>query len=137
MRPYGIGVRGRQVIPVVVRLKIMKLIAKIFTASLILASAISAYANCILPSPDGGTEPTEPQIKGKIVRVVNNNVELVSTDSNKTYRFETDNKTQRFTVYGGYVAANELAAGQQAEIWFVGCDINNPVAAVIRLESTE
>lgn len=107
----------------------------IIALALLLSSSL-AIADCILPSPDGGTTPTEPQIKGKIVQVADNNVALIA-DNGKTHRFQANETTKRFTVYGGYVAANEIVVGQQAEVWFVDCEMDNPLAAVIRIKSTE
>lgn len=125
---------------------IINLIAFI-TLSLPIGAFAAEIGKCIYPSPDGGgPEPSPPTVKGKIIQVEPNTI-ILKIESNlksKTLqhkRIRIDHKTQIFTYFGGYVGRSELAAGQAAAIWYVGCKVpkkgQQPYAAVVEIDSTK
>ncbi|MBI5203297.1 MAG: hypothetical protein HZA11_00095 [Nitrospirae bacterium] len=128
----------------------MKYIQIILIICIALFGSIAFAADahkCILPTPDGGgPTPSPPSVKGKIVYVAPDIVEVekkLSAGTRKNVqriRIRINDKTQIFTYLGGYVAHNELAIGEQADVWYIGCSAKKagspPLAAVIQIDAT-
>ena len=99
----------------------------------------------VLPTADGGPEPSPPSVQGRISRVSLDEIEVTSSQpggvggSKAIIRIEKE--TEVFTVYGGYVPVAGLVEGQAVRIWLV--DPTSPqhrrdlVAAVIMLASKD
>jgi hypothetical protein len=104
----------------------------------VLAAGKSA---CVLPVADGqGPTPSKPSFRGEIVKVSPGLVTVKAVPGSMHIEFQVNDKTQLFTVYGGFVSKQELAAGLKASVWYVGCDVSMagspPVAAIVMLDST-
>lgn len=92
---------------------------------------------CVLPIADGGdVEPSPASVQGVIAKVAHGQITLKGKNLGP---IQFGKKTELFTVYGGAVDVEELKAGQQVFVWFVGCKKVSgaaPMAAVIQLCST-
>ena len=89
---------------------------------------------CVLPVADGGdVEPSPASVQGVIAKVSSDQI-VLKGDESKAIRFGKE--TELFTVYGGFVKAQELKVGQHVFVWFVGCKevpSTPQTAAVIQL----
>ncbi len=108
------------------------------------SSALAAEAGkCVYPIADGGGEaPSKASLEGRIVRVEEGAIEIRLAGETKepSVRVLIDEGTNLFTVYGGYVAREELAVGQDVHVRYVGCTPKEgatPRAAVVQLKSTK
>jgi hypothetical protein len=94
---------------------------------------------CVLPVADGqGPTPSRPSFRGEIIKVSPGLVTVRAEPESKHIEFQVNDKTQMFTGYGGLVSEQELAAGLNVSVWYIGCDISMagspPVAAIVRLD---
>ena len=119
----------------------MKLYLLLFLA-VVSSPAFAADENkCVLPYADNNENrtPSKPSIRGQIVQVKPGLITVQSEGKGERIQIRINAKSELFTIYGGYVAKEELAKGQRVDVWYVGCDSRTagspPLAAVVRLES--
>ena len=97
----------------------------------------AAAAVCRLPVPDGGDEqPSKPNLQGRIVRVVGNELLMRQARSGDLIRVRLPEKRDIYTAFGGDGSLVELAPGQRAWVWFKGCKWPKegiPVSAYIQI----
>ena len=90
-------------------------------ATLTVALAAPPKASCVLPVADGDAEsPSRPNVEGVITEARGSLVEAESKGKVR-HPLLLDERTRLFTVYGGFVGADELVPGQVVRIWFANC----------------
>lgn len=120
-------------------------LTSIITLSLPGGALAADNSKCIYPSPDGySLDSSPPTVKGKIIKTEPNVILVKPETSSKPdalrhTQIRIDNKTQIFTLSGGYVAKSELTPGQHAYIWYEGCILPKkgqlPYAAVVKIDT--
>jgi hypothetical protein len=107
-------------------------------ALLFALSCSAAAAKCVLPVADGGpTNPSPAMLKGIIASASTKEITLVGV---KGLTITLSDKTEMFTVYGGWVQPTELKSGLHAFVWLVDCKKpkgNKAQAAVVQVCATE
>lgn len=76
----------------------------------------------VLPSADGGPEPSPPSLEGRIGKVgpgeITVEVNGATGKASDEIPVRVTTTTEIFTVYGGYVRPSDLVAGLRVRVWF-------------------
>ena len=99
-------------------------------------------AKCVVPVPDGGdVKPSAPNLHGRILRVDQSGLVVVSqAKSNKRVFVALPKDPEIYSVFGGDVAREDLAAGQTVWVWFEGCKwptAGTPTSAYFQIYSRD
>jgi len=101
---------------------------------------VSVYAGCVLPVPDGGDQPSKPNVVGRVVSISQDITVIGANKSREKTSVRINKDTALHTAFGGIVSASELKVGQSAAVWFVGCKRSGksvPVAAYFQIFSKD
>ncbi|HAE99791.1 MAG TPA: hypothetical protein DCO68_01070 [Methylophilaceae bacterium] len=122
----------------------MYLLGKYLCILIICLFGSQAYANCVLPVPDGdGTIPSPANVEGNIVAIKGNIVTIrANKTKNKVSVIVPKNQTI-YTAFGGDLEAKGtrgLLVGQKTWVWLVGCKQDKkviPSAACFQIFSSD
>lgn len=103
----------------------MYLLDKCLCILIICLFGSQAYANCVLPVPDGdGTIPSVANVEGNIASIKGNIVTIRENKTNNKVSVIVPKNQTIYTAFGGDLEAkgtSGLLVGQKTWVWFVGC----------------
>lgn len=122
----------------------MYLLGKYFFILIFFLLGSQAYANCVLPVPDGdGTIPSPANVEGNIASIKGNIVTIRANKTKSKVSVIVSKNQTIYSAFGGDLEAKGtrgLLVGQKTWVWFFGCKRDGkkvPEAAYFQIFSTD